>query len=77
MPLGVAIFLIVAAVFVCYQVVSRLIRKSFHFPAPAFIGRFLDSPIRKVLQSPEKLIKRSGIGQNMTVLEIGFVLFIW
>ncbi len=71
MPLGVTIFLIAALVFVFYQVVSRLIRKSFHFPAPAFIGRFLDSPFRKVLQSPEKLIKRSGIGRNMIVLEIG------
>ena len=40
-------------------------------PAPAFIGRFLDSNYRRRIQRPEKIIERSGIKEGMDVLEIG------
>ena len=62
---------IVLGAFLLYQALIRIIRKSYHFPAPAFIGRFLDSNIRRRLQPPDKLIERSGIKQGMTVLDLG------
>src|SRR3990170_4261221 len=75
------ILLTVLCVLLVWQIVIRLFRKNFHFPAPAFIGRFLDSDIRRKLQSPSKLIERSGIKQGMCVLEVGcgsgaFVTFV-
>jgi ubiquinone/menaquinone biosynthesis C-methylase UbiE len=50
----------------------RLARKTFaHFPAPAFIGRFLDSDWRRNMQRPRDIIAHSGIGAGMRVLEVG------
>ena len=54
-----------------YQVVIRITRRIFHFPAPAFVGRFLDSDFRRRLQPPDKLIRRSGISEGMTVVDLG------
>jgi len=65
------VILIVLGAFFLYQVLIRIIRKSYHFPAPAFIGRFLDSNHRRRLQPPGKIIERSGIRQGMTVLDLG------
>jgi len=67
----IKIVLYVLAAFIIYQILIRLIRKVFHFPAPAFIGRFLDSNIRRAMQPPAALIRRSGIQPGMRVLEIG------
>jgi ubiquinone/menaquinone biosynthesis C-methylase UbiE len=50
---------------------ARILRKFVHFPAPPFVAYFLDSKLRRKMQPPEELIKRSGIARNMTVLEIG------
>ena len=65
------IVLTILGVLLVWQVVIRLFRKKYHFPAPAFIGRFLDSDIRRKMQPPDKLIERSGIKQGMRVLEVG------
>ncbi len=54
-----------------YQVLIRIIRRIIHFPAPAFIGIFLDSDRRRVLQPAEDFIKAAGIEAGMRVLEIG------
>ena len=54
-----------------HQVVARILRKLVHFPAPAFIGRGLDSDFRRRLQPPDKVIQRSGIRKGMRVLEVG------
>ncbi len=54
------ILIVLGAIFL-YQALIRIIRKLYHFPAPAFIGRFLDSDIRRWLQPADKLIERSGI----------------
>ena len=54
-----------------WQILIRIARKLFHFPAPAFIGHLLDSNYRRALQSPEKLIQRSGIKEGMQVLDLG------
>lgn len=50
---------------------ARILRKFVHFPAPPFVAYFLDSKLRRKMQPPDALIKRSGITRNMTVLEIG------
>ncbi|MCK4331422.1 MAG: class I SAM-dependent methyltransferase [Dehalococcoidia bacterium] len=50
---------------------AKLIRKLVHFPAPAFIGRGLDSNYRRKLQPPDKIIRRSGIKEGMHVLDLG------
>jgi ubiquinone/menaquinone biosynthesis C-methylase UbiE len=54
-----------------WLIITRIGRKILHFPAPAFIGYFLDSNYRRRIQPPEPLIKRSGIKPGMRVLEIG------
>ena len=65
------VILLVIGVVLIYLALIRVIRKLWHFPAPAFIGRFLDSDIRRWMQSPNKVIDRSGIRQGMTVLDLG------
>ena len=54
-----------------WQIIIRIIKKLYPVPAPAFIGRFLDSNLRRKIQPPNKLICRSGIKEGMQVLEIG------
>ncbi len=63
--------LIVLGAFLLYQVLIRIIRKLWHLPAPPFIGRLLDSEVRRWVQPAHKLIERSGIKQGMTVLDLG------
>jgi ubiquinone/menaquinone biosynthesis C-methylase UbiE len=65
------IVLIIIGIFVLWQVIIRIFRKTFHFPAPAFIGYFLDSGLRKKMQPPDKVVQRSGIKKSMKVLEVG------
>jgi len=50
---------------------AKLVRKMFRFPAPAFIGRLLDSGYRRRIQPPEQLIERSGIKKDMHILDLG------
>jgi ubiquinone/menaquinone biosynthesis C-methylase UbiE len=61
----------IAGGFLLWQIVIRVARKKFHFPAPAFIGGFLDSEWRRMMQPPRLIIERSGIRPGMRVLEIG------
>jgi ubiquinone/menaquinone biosynthesis C-methylase UbiE len=67
----VKILLLLLGLFLLWQILVRIIRKLFHFPAPAFIGRLLDSNYRRALQAPDKLIQRSGIREGMQVLDLG------
>ena len=53
------------------QVMMRLVKRWIHVPAPAFLGFFLDSRIRRWMQPPERTIARSGLRPGMRVLEIG------
>jgi len=75
MILAIKIILMIIAsivgLFIFYQIVIRILRRFIHFPAPAIIGRFLDSDLRRKLQSPDAIIKRSDIEKNMKILEIG------
>lgn len=61
----------ILGLFALYQVIIRIFRKLFHFPAPAFMGQFLDSDFRRKLQPADKVIERSGIKRGMRVLEVG------
>lgn len=69
--MAVKVLLAIVAFIVLHQIITRLVRKLFHFPAPAFIGRFLDSDFRRTFQSPHKILQRSGIKNGMKVLEVG------
>ncbi len=70
-PLEILIWLVV--LFFVWQVVIRIVRRFWHFPAPAFMGRVLDSDYRRRIQPPELVLSRSGIaaGSGMRVLEVG------
>jgi ubiquinone/menaquinone biosynthesis C-methylase UbiE len=50
---------------------AKVVRKMFRFPAPAYIGRLLDSGYRRRIQPPEQLIERSGVKKGMQVLDLG------
>ena len=63
--LGILAFLIL------WLSLAKLVRKLVHFPAPAFIGRLLDSGYRRRIQPPDQLIERSGIKKGMHVLDLG------
>ncbi len=58
---------VIVAGLIAYRVVRKLRRS----PAPQFIGRLLDSDLRRRIQSPLKIIDRSGIRPGMTVIELG------
>jgi len=65
------IILYIIGIFLIWQILLRLIRKTIPFPAPAFIGVFLDSDYRRKLQPPDGIIEGSGIKPGQRVLEIG------
>ena len=65
------VVIVILGLLLLHQVVMRIVRKLVHFPAPAFIGRGLDSNFRRKLQPPDKIIQRSGIRKGMRVLEVG------
>ncbi|MHA2267105.1 MAG: class I SAM-dependent methyltransferase [Promethearchaeota archaeon] len=53
-------------------VVLRIIRRYYKFPAPAFMTRLIDNPIRrKLIQKPETIAKRMNLEPGMIVVEIG------
>lgn len=56
---------------ITFQIVLRIVRKTVHFPAPAFMGGLLDSDLRRAFQPPSTIIARSGIRKGMKVLEVG------
>jgi len=65
------IIIYIIGIFLIWQILLRLIRKTIPFPAPAFIGIFLDSDYRRKLQPPAAVIEGSGIKTGQRVLEIG------
>ena len=69
--MAVQIILIILGIIILFLVVARILRKCFHSPAPAFIGRLLDSDLRRKIQPPDKIIEYSGIKEVMQVLEGG------
>jgi len=67
----ITILIVILVIFILWQVLIRILRRYLDFPAPAFIGNFLDSDFRRKMQSPDKIISRSGIKEGMKVLEVG------
>lgn len=65
------VILIVLGAILLWLALVRVFRKLYHFPAPPFIGWFLDSSIRRCVQPPDKIIERSGIKPGMTVIDLG------
>jgi ubiquinone/menaquinone biosynthesis C-methylase UbiE len=67
------IFLIIFGVFfLTVFIVLRIIRRYYKFPAPAFMTRLIDNPIRrKFIQKPETVAKRMSLEPGMIVVEIG------
>ena len=65
------VILILLGVFLLWQLTYRVTRKITRHPAPAYIGRLLDSGFRRFFQSPKKIIERSGFQAGMTVLDLG------
>jgi ubiquinone/menaquinone biosynthesis C-methylase UbiE len=61
----------VLAIFVIYQAVLRLVRRYWHFPAPAFLSTVLNSRWRRTIQPPGDLMSWLGVRPGMHVLEIG------
>jgi ubiquinone/menaquinone biosynthesis C-methylase UbiE len=65
------VILCILAFLIFWLSMVRIFRKLVHFPAPAFIGRLLDSSYRRKIQPPEQLIERAGIEKGMRVLDLG------
>ena len=65
------LLIVLGGIILIHQVVARVVRRFWHFPAPAFISHVLDSKLRRRTQPPEKLIEWSGIAEGMTVLDLG------
>ena len=65
------VLLVILAFPILWVTLAKIVRKLVHFPAPAFIGRLLDSGYRRRIQPPEQLIERSGIKKGMHVLDLG------
>ena len=69
--IGLIILLCILAFPIFWITIAKVVRKLYHFPAPAFIGRFLDSGYRRKIQPPSQMIERSGIENGMQVLDLG------
>lgn len=69
--MALKILLTVLGTIIFLLIIIRIGRKFIHFPAPSFIGHFLDSNHRRRLQPPDKIIQASGIKKGITALEIG------
>jgi ubiquinone/menaquinone biosynthesis C-methylase UbiE len=73
MPLKIVLIVVlcILAFPIIWVTLAKLIRKLHPFPAPAFIGRLLDSSYRRRIQPPRQLIERAGIKNGMQVLDLG------
>lgn len=65
------VILIIVGAFVLLQALFRIGKKLYPIPAPSYIGRFLDSSLRRWAQPPSQLIERSGIKPGMIVIDLG------
>src|SRR4030042_2102369 len=61
----------IIAFMLLWLTLAKPVKRFFKIPAPAFTGKFLDSNFRRWMQSPDKIVQRSGIREGMQVLEIG------
>ncbi len=66
---GLILNLLVWVVF--SQTILRLAKRWVHFPAPPFLGRLLDSPVRRRLQPPDLVVSWMDLRPGMQVMEVG------
>jgi ubiquinone/menaquinone biosynthesis C-methylase UbiE len=52
-------------------IIGRILRKLWHFPAPAYLGYLLSSRLRRWIYPPQQLIERSGIKPGMVAIDLG------
>ncbi|MGB9936516.1 MAG: class I SAM-dependent methyltransferase [Methanobacterium sp.] len=67
----ITILLFIPGIFVFLWIFLSIIGRIRPFPVPFFMGKYLDSSYRRLIQPPDKLINRSGIKKGMHVLELG------
>jgi ubiquinone/menaquinone biosynthesis C-methylase UbiE len=67
----ITIIALIPVFFIFLWILLSIIGKIHPYPIPAFMGKYLDSDYRRIIQPPDKLIKRSGINEGMNVLEAG------
>ena len=65
------VILCILAFPILWVTLAKVVRKLWHFPAPAAIGRLLDSGYRRRIQPPGQFMERSGIKKGMKVLDLG------
>jgi len=65
------VFLVLLAYILFVEVVLRIVRRFYQFPIPGFVARWIDNPIRRRIQPPEKIVEWMGVEQGMSLLEIG------
>lgn len=53
------------------ETVVRLVRRYWHFPVPPIVAYFLNSPLRRKIQPPEKVVGWMDIRPGLQVLELG------
>ena len=53
------------------ETVVRLVRRYWHFPVPPIAASFLNSPLRRAIQPPEKVVGWMDIRRGLQVLELG------
>ena len=73
-PAGIAIIAILSLIGVflfLWLVVMRIIRKLHPVPIPWRWARFIDNPLRRLVQSPSKVMEQAGVHEGMRVLELG------
>ncbi len=54
-----------------FFVILRVIKHYFQFPIPSFATKLVDNPIRRLIQNPETIAKRTQLQSGMTIVEIG------
>jgi len=67
----ITILLFILGFFIFIWISLSIIGKIRPFPVPYFMGKYLDSNYRRLIQSPDKFINRSGIKKGMYILEVG------
>ncbi len=67
----ITILALIPGFFIFLWILLSIIGKMHPFPIPTFMGKYLDSDYRRIIQPPDKLIKRSGIKKGMCALEAG------
>jgi ubiquinone/menaquinone biosynthesis C-methylase UbiE len=63
--------IVLGGVLLCFALLLRAVKHVWQRPIPAFAARFLNNPLRRWVQPPQKVVDWIGIGEGMSVLEIG------